>query len=108
MATAQSGPVAGGSACEGSTELASGSSSPSSGIAEGTPLAHLSQLGGLGLPEDIGRAVVYFASDYSSWVTGQTLSVCGGSSLPRPSGDFGYIAKMMFPDEMARDYPDAG
>ena len=76
-------------------------------IAEGTPLAHLSELGGLGLPEDIGRAVVYFASDYSSWVTGQTLSVCGGSSLPRPSGDFGYIARMMFPDEMARDYPDA-
>ncbi len=76
-------------------------------IAEGTPLAHLSQLGGLGLPEDIGRAVVYFASDYSAWVTGQTLSVCGGSSLPRPSGDFGYIARMMFPDEMARDYPDA-
>ena len=77
-------------------------------IAEGTPLAHLSQLGGLGLPEDIGRAVVYFASDFSAWVTGQTLSVCGGSSLPRPSGDFGYIARMMFPDEMARDYPDAG
>ena len=76
-------------------------------IAEGTPLAHLSELGGLGLPEDIGRAVVYFASDYSAWVTGQTLSVCGGSSLPRPSGDFGYIARMMFPDEMARDYPDA-
>ena len=63
---------------------------------------------GSGLPEDIGRAVVYFASDWSAWVTGQSLSVCGGSSLAPPSGDFGYIAKMMFPDEMARDYPDVG
>jgi len=77
-------------------------------IADGTPLAHLSTMGGLGQPEDIGRAVVYFASDYSSWVTGQLLGVCGGSSLPPPSGDFGSIATMMFPDEMSRDFPDVG
>lgn len=89
------------------TEMVLASTSPENMaiIAESTPLAHLSEHGGLGLPEDIGRAVVYFASDYSAWVTGQTLGVCGGSSLPRPSGDFGDIARMMFPDDMARDYP---
>jgi len=32
----------------------------------------------LGRPEDIAYAVVFFASDYASWVTGQTLSVDGG------------------------------
>lgn len=64
------------------------------------------ELGGLGRPDDIARAVVYFASDYSSWVTGQLLSVCGGSSLPSTAGDFGYIAKMIFPDDMARDFPE--
>jgi NAD(P)-dependent dehydrogenase (short-subunit alcohol dehydrogenase family) len=75
-------------------------------IRQGTPLPGDGELGGLGRPEDIARAVVYFASDYSNWVTGQLLSVCGGSSLPPPAGDFGYIAKMLFPDDMARDFPD--
>ncbi len=32
----------------------------------------------LGRPEDIAHAVAFFASDYASWVTGQTLSVDGG------------------------------
>jgi len=32
----------------------------------------------LGRPEDIAYAVLFFASDYASWVTGQTLSVDGG------------------------------
>lgn len=75
-------------------------------IREGTALPGDSELGGLGRPEDIARAVVYFASDYSNWVTGQLLGVCGGSSLPPPAGDFGYIAKMLFPDDMARDFPE--
>lgn len=73
-------------------------------IHAGTPLAGLSAHGGLGLPEDVARAVVYFASDYSGWVTGQLLGVCGGSSLPPPSGDFSYVARMLFPDDMARDF----
>ena len=32
----------------------------------------------LGQPEDIAHAVLFFSSDYASWVTGQTLSVDGG------------------------------
>jgi 3-oxoacyl-[acyl-carrier protein] reductase len=32
----------------------------------------------LGQPEDISHAVLFFASDFASWVTGQTLAVDGG------------------------------
>ncbi len=32
----------------------------------------------LGTPEDIAKAVMFFASDHASWVTGQVLSVDGG------------------------------
>ena len=32
----------------------------------------------LGTPEDIGQAVVFFASDAASWITGQCLYVTGG------------------------------
>jgi 3-oxoacyl-[acyl-carrier protein] reductase len=32
----------------------------------------------LGRPEDIARAVVFFASDDAAWITGQTISVDGG------------------------------
>lgn len=32
----------------------------------------------LGRPEDIAYAVLFFASDHASWITGQTLSVDGG------------------------------
>lgn len=35
----------------------------------------------LGTPEDIAQAVLFFASDAASWITGQTLSVDGGSTL---------------------------
>jgi NAD(P)-dependent dehydrogenase (short-subunit alcohol dehydrogenase family) len=34
----------------------------------------------LGTPEDVARAVGYFASDASGYVTGQTFFVCGGKS----------------------------
>ena len=40
----------------------------------GRPLARI------GLPEDIARAVLFFASDMSSWVTGAALSVDGGGN----------------------------
>ena len=32
----------------------------------------------LGTPEDIARAVLFFASDEAGWITGQTISVDGG------------------------------
>jgi NAD(P)-dependent dehydrogenase (short-subunit alcohol dehydrogenase family) len=35
-------------------------------------------LGRLGTPEDIANAVVFLASDLSSWITGQALAVDGG------------------------------
>jgi NAD(P)-dependent dehydrogenase (short-subunit alcohol dehydrogenase family) len=69
-----------------------------------TPLAADTPLGQLGDPDDVARAVVYLASDYSSWITGQLLGVCGGSSLPPPAGDFSNLARMLFPVEMARDF----
>ena len=36
-------------------------------------------LGRLGTPEDVGNAVVFLASPASSWITGHTLVVNGGS-----------------------------
>ena len=35
-------------------------------------------LGRVGTPEDIAPAVVYLASDASSWMTGQTIAIKGG------------------------------
>ncbi len=35
----------------------------------------------IGTPEDIGNAVLFLSADESSYVTGQTLYVCGGRSL---------------------------
>ena len=37
--------------------------------------------GRIGTPSDIGNAVLFLAADESSYVTGQTLYVCGGRSL---------------------------
>lgn len=35
----------------------------------------------LGTPDDIANAVLFFASDAAAWITGQTLSVDGGSTM---------------------------
>lgn len=35
----------------------------------------------LGLPSDVARSVMFFASAENSFITGQTLLVCGGASL---------------------------
>jgi NAD(P)-dependent dehydrogenase (short-subunit alcohol dehydrogenase family) len=56
------------------------------------------------MPADIARAVLYFASDQSEWVTGQLLGVDGGFSLIPPSADARDLAAMAFPDEMVRDF----
>ena len=39
-------------------------------------------MGRLGKPEDVAKAVLFFASDDSSFVTGQVLSVSGGLTTP--------------------------
>jgi NAD(P)-dependent dehydrogenase (short-subunit alcohol dehydrogenase family) len=61
-------------------------------------------LGRLGMPEDIARAVLHFASDRSEWVTGQLLGVCGGCTLIPPSYDVEHLARMVFPEAMQRDF----
>jgi 3-oxoacyl-[acyl-carrier protein] reductase len=35
----------------------------------------------LGTPEDVAEAAVFLASDHSSWITGITVDVAGGSVL---------------------------
>ena len=32
----------------------------------------------LGTPDDIAHGVLFFASDYAGWITGQVLSIDGG------------------------------
>ena len=42
-------------------------------------------VGRLGQPEDIAHAVLMFAAPEASYITGQTIYVCGGRSLSSPS-----------------------
>jgi 3-oxoacyl-[acyl-carrier protein] reductase len=44
-------------------------------LAQGVPVRRL------GRPEDVARAVLFFADPASSFITGQTLFVCGGTSV---------------------------
>jgi 2-hydroxycyclohexanecarboxyl-CoA dehydrogenase len=44
-------------------------------------ILRLYPLGRLGEPQDLANAVVFFASDRASWITGQTLSVDGGYAM---------------------------
>ncbi|NLS04151.1 SDR family oxidoreductase [Rhizobium sp. P32RR-XVIII] len=39
----------------------------------------------IGTPEDIAQAVLFFAAQASSYITGQLIYVCGGRSLSSPS-----------------------
>jgi 3-oxoacyl-[acyl-carrier protein] reductase len=50
-------------------------------------------LGSMGAPEDIAHAMLYLASDAAHWVTGQTLVVDGGATLP----ESGYEMEQMHP-----------
>ena len=38
-------------------------------------------IGRIGQPEEVGKAVLYFASDDASWITGAILAVDGGESV---------------------------
>jgi glucose 1-dehydrogenase len=44
-------------------------------------LLELIPYGRIGMPEDIGKAAVWLASDDSDYVNGQTMFVCGGMTL---------------------------
>ena len=46
-----------------------------------TKLQQAIPLGRIGVPADIGAAVVYLASDEAAWVTGTTLHVNGGMAM---------------------------
>lgn len=46
-----------------------------------TALAAAIPLKRLGRPEDVANAVLFFAAPEASFITGQTLFVCGGSSI---------------------------
>lgn len=47
-----------------------------------TTMTRAIPLGKLGSPEDIAYAMAFFASDEAAWITGQTLIVDGGQTLP--------------------------
>ena len=47
-------------------------------------LTDMHPLGRLGEPEDTANAVVFLASDLSSWITGHVLVIDGGFSVGRP------------------------
>ncbi|MGH3253499.1 MAG: SDR family oxidoreductase [Trebonia sp.] len=42
---------------------------------------------------DIGYAALFFASDESSWITGQALSADGGSSVTLPAVTLGGVMR---------------
>jgi 3-oxoacyl-[acyl-carrier protein] reductase len=44
-------------------------------------LRHIHPLQRLGTPEDVAHAALFLASDHSSWISGVTLDIAGGSVL---------------------------
>lgn len=63
---------------------------------------HITPLRRVGEAEDVGRAVLYFASEDSSWVTGQCLAVDGGLSVPLML-DMGGTAKLLYGEDTIRE-----
>ena len=51
----------------------------------------------MGSEDDIARAVLYFATEQSAWVTGQLLGVCGGFTLYPESMNAEHLARAVFP-----------
>jgi 3-oxoacyl-[acyl-carrier protein] reductase len=39
-------------------------------------------IGRIGLPQDIGNMVVYLASEYADFITGQVIYINGGMDYP--------------------------
>lgn len=53
-------------------------------------------LGSAGLPDDVAFAMLYLASEEARWVTGQTLVVDGGMTLP----ESGQVMEDLWQDDM--------
>jgi NAD(P)-dependent dehydrogenase (short-subunit alcohol dehydrogenase family) len=51
------------------------------GSAKMTAAARQVPVGRFGTPQDVARAIMFFADSKASFVTGQTLFVCGGTSV---------------------------
>jgi NAD(P)-dependent dehydrogenase (short-subunit alcohol dehydrogenase family) len=49
-----------------------------------TQLDAMHPLGRIGVPSDIASALLFFLSDLSAWVSGQTLAVDGGALVNGP------------------------
>jgi len=62
-------------------------------VIDHTPLARP------GTAEEIGDAVVYFCADSGAWVTGQTIAVDGGLTIP-VGEDFEMLCRRMYGDEL--------
>jgi len=60
---------------------------PRAGQAEMPEASRAIPLGRRATPDDIANAAVFLLSDLADYITGQTLSVDGGSSLGGPGGD---------------------
>ena len=60
---------------------------PRAGQSEMPEAARAIPLGRRGDPEDIAHAALFLLSDLSSYITGQTVTVDGGSSIGGPGGD---------------------
>ena len=51
-------------------------------------MASLIPAGKIGMPEDIAYTMLFLASDQASYITGQTIVVDGGSTLPKAPSFF--------------------
>ncbi len=62
-------------------------------------LIEITPLGRPGRPEEIGDAVLYFAAESGSWVTGQVLAVDGGMVIPE-GVSFEKLCRKLYGDEL--------
>ena len=63
------------------TLVISGTHDPATPAERGREIAQAIPVKRLGRPEDVARAVLFFAAPENGFVTGQTLYVCGGTSV---------------------------
>ena len=62
--------------------LRCGAGSPTLGEAQLSQMSSFIPMSALGEPSDVAYAMLFLASDEAGYITGQTLVVDGGSTLP--------------------------